>query len=1141
MTPPSSLSPILQTLRSFPAGAVYTSASKSDVLRGLTLYRGGQVKHAAPDADGTGFGLLVVARPSGRVRFETAPGGFESRCSCGGAFPGPGCEHIACALFSVKNLLDPSLFAPAGFGQAARTALLKALFPRAGEGPAAGPSGRESASSSASRYAIVLEKDGPRLATRIVSGGRRVTAADAYLVPHLLRPYLSPSGDGLTNLAAYFAQYRDHYPVFFREGDVETPLRWDSVCSARTGLDLSGEVVSLRKVCSVGSGPGEAVVFGDLAVDLQRRTLSVIRDRKGWEAWLRLAGVLEEAGVSRNGSPGEKDPHSFRYNRSDFEQVRVGLSARARRELSDQVRFRVDGAEVAPETPPIEELALRIETGGKDGKHAFLYPECRAGQWSQLACPEWMDLLLQVEWGKGNQALRPRKSRDAIAAAFLEAALQKDARGGEEAVEGAFPLQARKRQGFRAALRARKLLSDHLFHLFERDATLRLIGRRWVFVPGDRRREAVLLSTLFETFGPGILDGVKSLGRLATPREDLPKALPVLLEKLGSAGISLILDGLPVETIRWEFRFDASRSGIDWFEIRPEIRWNGELVGEESWRATLERKGLVEREGKTSVLDPASLQALEAVLRVTGLRRGKEKEVVPVPRLQILDWIGLRKSGVQVTLPPEEERVFERLLQFERIEEKPLPAGIQAVLRPYQKEGYHWLRFLYENRFGACLADDMGLGKTLQAICLLAAAGESRRGGPGRDAPPHLVVVPPSLVFNWEREIERFCPALKTVIYQGKDRAADFRGKDLVLTTYGVLRRDIESLKEIVFDVVVFDEAQTVKNIHADTTAAARQLRAAFRLALTGTPVENHIGEYYSIMDLVVPGLLGDYAAFRRRSGGEIPGLLDLVHWRTRPFILRRTKGAVLGELPPKVETDFYLDLTEKQRRLYTRTAGEVKRAVDEAYRTRNASEARIMALTALLRLRQICLDPRLLSGEMEEASPKIDFLKERLDDLTGEGHHALVFSQFTSFLDLVEKRLGEGGLRMLRLDGSTPVGRRKQLVETFQGADEPTVFLLSLKAGGQGLNLTRAGYVFLLDPWWNPAVENQASDRAHRIGQTKKVIVTRLLMRHTMEEKMMELKKQKQKLYEALLDAPEAAGPSSITREDFDFLLSGF
>jgi non-specific serine/threonine protein kinase len=308
---------------------------------------------------------------------------------------------------------------------------------------------------------------------------------------------------------------------------------------------------------------------------------------------------------------------------------------------------------------------------------------------------------------------------------------------------------------------------------------------------------------------------------------------------------------------------------------------------------------------------------------------------------------------------------------------------------------------------------------------------------------------------------------------------------------------------------------------------------------MTGTPLENHIGEYYSLMDLCVPGLLGDYDNVRGKLKTPSPDVLHTIMQRTKPFVLRRTKAQILKELPPKMETDIYLELTDRQKTLYQHTVASIRSMIATAYRSKTSSQARIIALTAILKLRQICLSPRLIQKGSTDTSPKLVCVVERLQELMDEGHSALVFSQFTSYLDLVEQEFHAHHIPYVRLDGSTPTAKRKKIVQEFQDGKQPLVFLLSLKAGGQGLNLTKASYVFHLDPWWNPAVENQASDRAHRIGQTQKVSIMRLLMRHTIEEKMMELKQQKLELYHAVLEgAAHGGGGTSLTQKDFEFLL---
>jgi len=339
---------------------------------------------------------------------------------------------------------------------------------------------------------------------------------------------------------------------------------------------------------------------------------------------------------------------------------------------------------------------------------------------------------------------------------------------------------------------------------------------------------------------------------------------------------------------------------------------------------------------------------------------------------------------------------------------------------------------------------------------------------------------------------------------------------------------------------MVFDETQAVKNIHADTTGAVRRLKGHFTIAVTGTPLENHLGEYFSVIDLCLPGLLGNYDEFKAELKRVQSSLLDRLLRRTRPFILRRTKAQILHDLPPKIESEVFLDLTDRQKTLYRQTVAQIRATIDEAYRAKTPAQAQLIALTAILKLRQICLSPRLLTKREEEPSPKLNFLMEKLSVLLDEGHSALVFSQFTGFLDLVQEACTRHAVSYHRLDGSTAPAARKTRVKAFQGGEQPAVFLLSLKAGGQGLNLTKATYVFHLDPWWNPAVENQASDRAHRIGQQRTVSIVRLLMRHSIEEKMMALKQRKLELYEAVMrGTARGAGQGVLTRADFDFLLS--
>jgi non-specific serine/threonine protein kinase len=318
---------------------------------------------------------------------------------------------------------------------------------------------------------------------------------------------------------------------------------------------------------------------------------------------------------------------------------------------------------------------------------------------------------------------------------------------------------------------------------------------------------------------------------------------------------------------------------------------------------------------------------------------------------------------------------------------------------------------------------------------------------------------------------------------------------------------------------------------------AAHRLNRRFTICLTGTPMENHPGEYHTILELALPGLMDNYDAFQKdlRKGNRTSLR------RAQPFLLRRTKSAILKELPPKQETDLYLDMSKEQKEIYTRTVGEVRDEVLSAYQKKTKSQAGIVALAALPRLRQTCVSPELLGKPMKKPAPKINYLSNKVTELIAEGHSALVFSQFIGSLNCIENALLTQGLTPLRLDGSTPTGKRKQLVEAFQKSEAPQIFLISLKAGGVGINLTNASYAIHVDPWWNPAVKNQANDRAHRIGQQQTVLIQRLLMRHTIEEKIMILKKRKQALFESIVNEGNSGkkGQALISKEDFKFLLA--
>jgi SNF2 family DNA or RNA helicase len=488
-------------------------------------------------------------------------------------------------------------------------------------------------------------------------------------------------------------------------------------------------------------------------------------------------------------------------------------------------------------------------------------------------------------------------------------------------------------------------------------------------------------------------------------------------------------------------------------------------------------------------------------------------------------------------------RVRTELTQFASIGPAEQPAGFNGRLRDYQREGLGWMHFLRQFSFGGCLADDMGVGKTAQVLALLESRRELR--AQAQIEAPSLVVVPKSLIFNWKQEVQRFTPQLRVLDYTGMARATtrekdEFSSYDVILTTYGTLRRDALHFKDKVFDYVILDEAQAIKNGSTESAKAARLLRANHRLALSGTPVENHLGELWSLFEFLNPGMLGTSGAFplvaasKRDPDGETRKLLSRA---LRPFLLRRTKEQVAKQLPPKIEQTIYCEMESRQRALYNELRDHYRDALRHKIGAEGIGKSKIQVLEALLRLRQAACHPGLVDRKLvKDPSAKLGVLMEQLHAVIEEGHKALVFSQFTSLLAIVRTSLAGDGIEYEYLDGKTV--DRQARVERFQQDPGCPLFLISLKAGGVGLNLTAADYVFILDPWWNPAVEAQAVDRTHRIGQERQVFAYRLIARDTVEEKVLQLQETKRNLADAIIGA-ENSLIRDLTREDIELLLS--
>ena len=462
-----------------------------------------------------------------------------------------------------------------------------------------------------------------------------------------------------------------------------------------------------------------------------------------------------------------------------------------------------------------------------------------------------------------------------------------------------------------------------------------------------------------------------------------------------------------------------------------------------------------------------------------------------------------------------------------------VPEAFTATLRPYQAHGVDWLGFLRSASLGGVLADDMGLGKTVQALAHLVVEQKA-----GRLDRPSLLVCPTSLVPNWVAEAARFAPTLRVLVLHGPLRAALFdaiEDHDLVVTTYPLLARDHETLTAHEWHIVLLDEAQTIKNPAATTSQLARALEARQRLCLSGTPLENHLGELWSLFDFVMPGFLGDVRAFNKRfrtpieKGGDLDRRAQLAR-RVAPFLLRRTKAEVAADLPPKTEIAEMVGMEDPQRAVYEAIRLAMHSRVQEAIAERGMARSGIVILDALLKLRQVCCDPRLLKMASDKTasagSAKLERLMELIPSMLEDGRKILLFSQFTSMLALIQEELAKHGLPHVLLTGDTK--DRATPVRQFQ-AGEANLFLISLKAGGTGLNLTAADTVIHYDPWWNPAVENQATDRAHRIGQLNPVFVHRLVTTGTIEEKMEQLKARKQALFTGILDGGPGGGATAL------------
>ncbi len=1195
-TPPL-LSPPLKLLQHTEPGLLYYLASKPHLLRG-TDYCNRNIVARVEWSDAGKSVLRLICEDGAQVTYSAGEQ-LAPHCSCHNWAKHSQCPHVVATWVQLKRLLAPTSFPQikidgwvlrdlgdliglpvTASDKDENTKQDQQRTPPANKGreirsashPVSLESIRKLVASMVKEKTIrfVLEKRYGRLRGAFRYGSEEVhrwTKGVPSGVVHCVQrfPFFEAR---IRHLSAIMQATRGNYPIVFcDDSGQETPLVLKPDAPLRACITFvlgQGRVTISRTYNGTEPLPDNVVSAEELLLDLDNGSIHPLTNHTIWNVWENINDSLcdkkensdsvndryeAEIDSEFNGKNGDNAFHddaspAFSNNRivtsiAPFNEISLRLMPDLIHGFGESVLFFHDSAEIDTSRHAQPSCLLELNPASND-ELIRLKPLLTFDGSSYPISSDLFSYFNPNFRSRLSLPLKTKKRVSVIATTCFELANA--------------PTPTAQKSIIRAALsgpdyikrtiknEARQILNSFAGELLKKPLMIQAMPDGWRFAEDDRTTQVRLMRILYELFGVELLEMWEKPGEMTLKQKEVIGMLPLLSEKLQQEGFLLRLGGKPLKSAVWDFTLDATSSTLDWFELRPEIRCDGELVSEEELQQ-LAKGGILQRDGRLILIDDMSARILTMLSSVVKpAKRGKKdaRQIARIPRLQILDWLQMRSHGVTVRLAPQDAKILESLLNFESIPQLPLPSGLTATLRPYQRDGYHWLAFLYEHRFGACLADDMGLGKTVQGISLLCGLADNTITNACAPHTPHLIVVPPSLLFNWESEINRFFPAASLLIYGGPGRSCDnFNSYDIILTSYGIIQRDIEKLAPLRFNIIIFDEAQMVKNLQAATTGAARRLAGTFKLALTGTPVENRIEEYYAIMDLCLPGLLGTPEQFRSLTATSGQVGIDMLLRRTRPFVLRRNKQLIAAELPDKIETDIHLDLSPRQKALYQRTIEEVRGQIDAAFANHSSGQARIIGLTALLRLRQICLAPSLVLADAPESSPKLDFLVEQLAELRDEGHSVLVFSQFTSYLDIVEAGLKRHHFSSLRLDGSTPTQQRKKLVQTFQNSEAPLVFLISLKAGGKGLNLTRATYVYHLDPWWNPAVENQASDRAHRIGQTRRVTITRLVMRHTIEEKMMLLKEQKQKLYRAILEEGSAGGVGAgLSREDFEFLL---
>lgn len=578
-----------------------------------------------------------------------------------------------------------------------------------------------------------------------------------------------------------------------------------------------------------------------------------------------------------------------------------------------------------------------------------------------------------------------------------------------------------------------------------------------------------------------------------------------------------------------------------WFNLEINVEYEDMSVPiDKIWKAWSQGKRYVQlKDGSYTSLPESWLEKLGHKLIALGL----DPEKPPKKRFETFEAPVLDKILEDIPETTSDgfwDTLREKIHDFTEIKQVKAPQGLNATLRPYQLQGVSYMNFLREYHFGGILADEMGLGKTIQTLTFLQYMKEEGHKG------PNLIIVPTSVLPNWEREAQKFVPSMKRLVIYGSNRENLFKqieSSELIITTYALLRRDLDELLKFEFNAVILDEAQNIKNPNTITARSVRKIQARFRLCLSGTPIENTLLELWSLFEFLMPGFLGSQAAFQKgfvkpiKDGDE--DSLNYLKARVKPFILRRTKNEVAKDLPPKIENIYYAALLDDQMELYAALAKKLKEQVMQNVEEKGIGQSQISILDALLKLRQICCHPRLLKLDMPGlntnlSSGKFEAFKDLITSIIDDDHKVLVFSQFVQMLHIIRNWLHMVEIPFCYLDGTSK--DRFEQVDKFNNSPDIPIFLISLKAGGTGLNLTSADYVIHYDPWWNPAVEDQATDRTHRIGQTRQVFAYKMICENTVEEKILKLQESKKGIADSII--PGQSAWKSLTRSDLEMLF---